>query len=233
MTSKYQDKWTMWHHKECIDGEPSSNNTWIYSAYSKYLAPKSVNVYKRVELFNQCADNVLSNPFDLRIDRLPNKPTPPLSKDEVVGMVSQGLITHDELEANNWNFCNLEYEKEPLSFTGVLTAIKALYQIRNEDRNYFWENKMEETYLLAFYLPLELQYYVKKFSNKKVNLLQILAFYFFVIFCLTKGDKSSRMILYLICKDTKHFLSKIIPEEKWIKDYFEPEHDFVKNLGDK
>lgn len=233
MVSKYQDKYTMWHDKPCKDGEPSSNNPWIYSSYSKYLAPKTVDVYKRIELFNKCADNTLSNPFDLRINRLPNKPYPVLSKDEVVGLVSQGLITCDELEANYWNFCNLEYEKEPLSFSGVLVAIKALWNIRKEHRNYFWENNIQEAYSLAFYLPLELQYYVRRFAKKKPNLLQTLAFYISFINVLTKGDKSSRMILFLICKDMNHFLLKLIPAKKWIRNYFDVNHPFVKNLGVK
>lgn len=233
MKSKYQDKWTMWHDKPCKNGEPSSNNMFIYSAYSQYLAPKTVDTYKRIEVFNKCADNELDNPLDIRINRLPEKQYPPLSADEVVGMTSQGLLSLNELEANYWNFCNLEYEKEPLTVKGVIAAIKSLWKIRKEHRNYFWENDIQETYCLAFYLPLSMQYYVKKLYKKRPNLLQTLAFYINFIYVLTKNEKSVRLITWLMLEDLKHPLLKYVNKNKWVRNYFSEDHDFVKNLGDK
>lgn len=230
MKSKYQDKYTLWHDKPCENEEPSSNNAWIYSAYSQYLAPKTVDTYKRIEAFNKCADNELDNPLDLRINRLPDVQIPPLSKDEVIGLVSQGLISANELEANYWNFCNLDYYKEPLTFGGVFTALKTLWKIRKEDRNYVWENNLQEAYCLSFYLPLSMQYYVKKMYKKKANLLQTVSFYTSAIFAAFFGDKSTKMLNWLMCEDLKHPLLKLMNKEKFVRNYFEAEHPFVKNL---
>jgi len=222
----YQDIYTRYHDKPTTNGSIRSNNGWIYSAYSKYLAPDTMDHEKLVYCYNEC----FRNGSPLKIDRSPNDLYPVLSKDEVIGVVSLALLNDKELEANHWNFCNLEYTPEKLTFKSVFKAIKALYKIRNEHRNYVWENEIVDAYPLAFYLAPFDQYYVKRFYGKSTTLTQTVAFYLNFISTFYKGNKSVRMMLWLQCEDMNHFLLRFIPKNKWVRDYFSPNHPFVKNL---
>ena len=221
----YQDKDTYWHDRECIDGKPRSNNRNIYTAYSKYLTEKSDHIMdsKRKLAFEKCVKSY----SPLKINRLPGKEEPPMSKDEVIGMVSLGYLEIEDLEKSHWNFCNFDdYQPEKLSVINVLRALIKLFQIRKEHRNYFWQNRIKEVYCLTFLLPLWDIYYVKKFNNKKVSKLETVVFYLNALMVIYKGNKSSRMLLWLQLKDMNHFLSKVVPEKKWINNYFEEGHPF-------
>tara|TARA_R110000851_G_scaffold263127_1_gene415628 strand:- start:782 stop:1465 length:684 start_codon:yes stop_codon:yes gene_type:complete len=225
--NKYQDKYTRWHDKPCVNSEPSSNNGWIYTAYSKYLAPETRNFETTLGCFNECVRSY----SPLRIDRSPGQLTPPLSKDEVIGMASLGLLTRSDLDFNHWNFCNLpNFKPEKLTLKSAYRAAKILYKIRKEHRNYMWQNSLTEAYPLAFYLPPEDQYYVIKYYGKKPGILRTIIFYINAVMTIYKGDKSARMMLWLKCEDLSSFLLKFIPKDKWVKDYFSEEHPFVKGL---
>lgn len=226
MTNNYQDKYTMYHDKPTTLGNPSSNNGWIYTSYSKYLAPNTIDKYLINKRFIDCIGDF----YEFRINRLPNKPYPPFSKDELIGCISLGLINIKALESVHWNFCNLDYKKEPLTLRKALKAAKILFDIRNEHRNYVWENNLTDAYCLAFYTPLEVQYYIKKMFGKKPNLFNKAAFYINLISCLTKADKSSRMLMLQMLSDLDHFALKFINKDKWVRDYFPEDHPFVQNL---
>ena len=222
--SNYQDEYTRWH-----DRTKGSNNGFIYSSYSKYLAPHTIDQQKIRECYELC----LRKLSPLKVDRNPHDPYPPISKDEIIGMVSLGLLSRDVLAASHWNICNLEYTPKKLTFRSFYKAAKILYKLRDEHRNYFWENEIKDAYPLAFYLPPELQYYVNKMDGTRPTIIQTIFFYVNYFLTLYKGDKSSRMIYWLICQDMNHFLLRFIPRDKWVRNYFEPEHDFVKNLDKK
>jgi hypothetical protein len=236
--NKYQDKYTRYHDKPVnSDKDPSSNNGWVYSAYAKYLAPNTTDFDAILSCFDKCNR---SKDGSLLVDRSPNDPTPPLSKDEIVGMVSFAQINDIELKKSHWNHCNLEYEKEPLSFKNVTKAVIALLKMNreikklglegSEKRNYVWEKEIKEAYCLAFLLPLQDQYYVNRFYGKSTTLLQKIFFYISLILTLTKGGKSSRMMLWLQLSDLNHWCLRFVPKNKWVRDYFDPNHPFVKGL---
>ena len=226
MSKTYKDKYSRYHDKPCVNGEPSSNNGWIYSAYGRHLAPNTQNHEKLLQCYNEC----LRSDIPLKIDRSPNDKTPPLSKDEIIGLVSLGMVSAAELEASYWNFCNLEYTPEKLNLATIIRAGKVLYAAREEHRNYVWQNEVVEAYPLAFYLPPEDQYYVKKFYGERPSILQVIFFYLNFITVLTKGGKSARMMMWLKLTDLKHWLLRFIPKEKYIRAYFDEEHPFVEEL---
>ena len=222
----YLDKYSRYHDKPCKNGEPSSNNGWIYTAYAKHLA-KDTSSYEQQQIcFNEC----LRSEVPLKVDRSPNDSTPPLSKDEVIGLVSLGFLTAGDLQDSHWNFCNLEYEPKKLTIRSIYKAAKILYSIREEHRNYVWQNEVTDAYPLAFYLPPEDQYYVNKYNNQKVSITQFIIFYINTLIVLTKGGKSARMMLWLKLTDMKHWLLKYVPKEEYVRAYFEEEHPFVKGL---
>jgi hypothetical protein len=230
--SKYQDKNTMWHDRECKNGEPRSNNCWIYSAYSQYYAPNTINESKMVRLYANCT--VDSDSF--KYNRLPGKVEPVFSRDEVMGMLSvmNSHLLYRNLKDNYWNFCNfIEYKKNPLTVKTFLKAVKALFKARNEHRNYLWENRVEDAYPLLFRLPPHDIYYLKKKFGGKPNLLETVSFYADTLQTIYKGEKSPRMIVLFRLKELgSKYLIKLIDEKKYVKDYFTENHPFYVNLID-
>lgn len=223
----FQDRDTFYHDKPTVNGEPSSNNGYIYTAYARYLAPNTVNMHKVLSRYVKCTKSL--NP--VMITRLPGKEEPPFSKDEVVGAVSMGLLTDNELSNSHYNFSSqdIEFERK-LSLKSIFRAVKALYKIRKEHRNYVWKNKIVDAYPLAFRLPPEDIYYVQKFHGKDSGLFNTIMFYLGFLSTYLKGDKSSRMMLFLKLNDLNHPLKRIIPYKKWVRNYFPENHPFVRNL---
>lgn len=223
----YQDKDTCYHDKPVTNGEPSSNNPMIYTAYSKYLAPNTIDRHKLIARFLKCTKSL----DPVKINRHPGVEKPLYSKDEVVGAVSLGLISDSELSKSHYNFCSQDVEFErKLSLKSIYGAVKALWKIRKEHRNYVWENRIIEAYPLSFKLPNWDIYYVQKFSGVTPSLFNTVLFYLNFLSVYIKGDRSSRMMLWLQLEDLKHPFRFIVPKKKWVKDYFEPEHTFVRLL---
>ena len=225
--SKYQDKWTRWHDKPCVNSEPRSNNGWIYTAYAKYLAPNTTDHSKIIACYQGCTRSYTP----LTIDRIPGKYTPPFSKDEVIGCVSLGLLHNQELKNSHYNFCNINKDFDrKLSFKSVYRAIKSLWNIRKEHRNYVWENEVVEAYPLAFRLGPEDIYYVKRMAGEKPTLFETGIAYLNGIMTYLNGNKSARMMLWLKMEDLKHPLLKYIPKKTWVLDYFGEQHPFFESL---
>ena len=225
--SKYQDKDTYWHDRECFNGEPRSNNRNIYTAYAKYLAPGTVENMRILSEYSKCVKTL----SPLKINRLPGKEEPLFSKDEVIGAVSLGLLSNETLSRSYYNFCNQDVEFErKLSLKSVYRAIKALYAIRNEHRNYIWENKVLDGYPLAFRLAPEDIYYVRRMSGKRAGIFNTLVFYANTLLSMYNGNKSAKMLTWLKLADLKHPLLKYIPLKDYVLAYFGPDHTFYHNI---
>lgn len=225
--SKYQDEYSLWHDRPCVDGKPRSNNGWIYTAYSKYLAPGTFDNIKVAARFAKCL--VHANP--LVINRLPYKVEPPMSKDEIIGLRSLGYLSDSRLSESHYNFCNIDANFErKLSLKSIYRAVKALYAIRKEHRNYVWQNKVVEAYPLAFRLPPEDIYYSRKLAGKQAGIFNTIAFYLNTAVTMYNGNKSARMMLFLKLRDLKHPLLRFIPLKKYVLAYFGPQHSFYLNV---
>lgn len=226
LKSQYQDYDTMWHDKKCINGQPRSNNRNIYSSYSKYLAPGTLDMDRVRSAFSDCI--VFRTP--MIINRLPNKMYPMFSKDECIGAFSLGLLDYNMLERSHFNFCNKDFGERKLSLMITLKAIWALWKIRKEHRNYVWENNVYDAYPLAFRLPPEDIYYVKKMSNIRPSILESIVFNINMKMTIKSGNKSARMMLWLKLNDMNHPMKNKIPTKQWVEDYFEESHPFRKEL---
>lgn len=234
----YLDKYTRFHDRLVRgEGDIPSNNGWIYSAYGRHLLPNQGNFELRLQCFNECERGY----FPLRIDRSPNDPTPPMSKDEIIGLVSFGFLTDTDLKRNHWNFCNIDtHFPKKMTFKRFFKSAYALYKMNKEVkklglegsrlRNYVWEKPVPEAFDLAFYLAPWDQYYVLKYREKKPTLFQTIMFYLNFLAVKFKGNKSTRMMLWLQLEDMKHPLLKYIDRDKYVRDYFDEEHPFVKGL---
>jgi hypothetical protein len=227
---QYQDKWTRFHNKPTNGIDYSSNNGWIYSAYAKHLVPDMLDR----DLLKECYGSCIKSANPVMIDRSPGQLTPPFSKDEVLGCVSLGFLKNKQLEKSSYNFCNLPTEfNRRLTFSSFIKAAKILFKIRKEHRNYIWQNRLAEAYSLAFKLPPEDIYYVKKMENKNPGIALTVLFYVNSIFTIFAGGESAKMMLWLKVMDLgiqSSILGNLVMKrhKKWIREYFGNDHIFTK-----
>lgn len=151
--NNYQDKYGRYHHKPCIDGEPSSNNAWLYTAYARKFG-LGINRTQLKNCYTLC--NVYE--FDKKLHyiiRSPRKPLPPMSRDEILGISYLGLLNKSVLVG--WNF-----SPRPIPTFNPLKLIKQLREARGKHRNYFWENNLDQIYRFAFSVPLTDRHFILK-----------------------------------------------------------------------
>lgn len=157
----YYDKYSRLHHKHCKDGEPSSNNSWLYTAYEDKLAPiKSDRLLEIAFCFRQCKQ-VDPETGRLYLIRSPCKDLPPMSRDEILGLAQLGFLKPKHLQ--DWNFSPYPIPKfNPIKLVQQLWQLSpdlhsdgtGGYELVYKHRNYFWENKLDQIYRFAFSVPL-------------------------------------------------------------------------------
>ena len=139
--NNYIDQYGRYHDRPVTASNPiPSNNGWIYTAYADKVG-LPVDDYK----LRYCVD--LSTQGDDVIWRSPGDPTPPMSRDEILGLVSLELIATPK----DWNFS--PYPIPKFSLKKLIPQLKLLYEHRKE-RNYFWQNNLDQIYRFAFSVPL-------------------------------------------------------------------------------
>lgn len=142
----YQDEWGRWHDKPCIDGKPSSNNGWVYTAYAGKLGYQ-INMGQMRDCARQCLIKVHCEDRWV-FTRSPGKQTPPMSRDEILGLVYLGVLGFKE---DNWNFCPYNIPK-----FNLFKTLGALWRMRKAHRNTLWEGKGEpHLFRFAFSVPLQ------------------------------------------------------------------------------
>lgn len=179
----YQDKWGRFHHKPCKNGEPSSNNGWLYTAFAvKVGLPVYADLLE--ECFDKCVEyDPISHSAEL--SRSPDKTNPPISRDEILGMTALGLLKQEHL--NGWNFSPF-----PLPAFSAVKLLKQLWELRpsfsryvtylgdeegdypklfgyhiiTPHRNYFWKNNLDQLYRFAFSVPVQDRYFILKTWGK-------------------------------------------------------------------
>jgi hypothetical protein len=149
----YLDKWGRVHHKPCIDGEPSSNNGWLYTAYAAKLGILVSNIQLSL-CMSKC--RIPGNPPHLI--RSPNKELPPMSRDEILGLSHLGLLQPEDLD--NWN-----YSPYPIPKFNLVKLVQQLWDLRpslKRHRNYFWQNNLDQMFRFAFSVPLTDRHFLLK-----------------------------------------------------------------------
>ena len=219
----------MFHDKPVeFDMEPSSNNGWIYTAYAKMLDKSLVDVPSLCITYLKC-----NNPTGLFIyDRLPGDSTPPMSRDELIGMHYLGLESHVKLMDNNYLIC----DSFVLKFS-TWQALKALWKIRNEHMNTVWKNDIYEAWRLAFKILPHDRYYFKKTDKLSSNILEFIMFQLYAFTTIIKksdatGKVSAKNILYLQLKHlNSKFWIRFIDMKFNFKWYFKESHFFYSLIS--
>lgn len=152
--NNYQDKYGRFHHKPVTEKDlVPSNNGWIYTAYAEKVGIK-LNYFQLQECFKGCLIQ-LSGRFEIL--RSPGKSLPPISRDEILGLVHLGLLKPGHL--NGWNYSPFPLPK--FSLFKLIPQLVQLYKNRH-DRNYFWKNNLDQIYRFAFSVPLVDRHYINQ-----------------------------------------------------------------------
>lgn len=222
MKSKYQDNLGYWHDTTDAD----SNNRWIYTAIGKHLGFGAPDTIIRDQI------TCFSDSQHFWMDRWEGQEAPPISRDEMLAMIS--LLRNKNLLflLEHYNF-NMSYHGDK----SLWVAIKALWKIRNEHRNYAWKNNITEAYRLAFQLLPHDRYCIKKAYGKRATALECVMFHLYFITTLLKrntstGNISAKNVLWVQLRDiNSKWLIKLVNYKKNIVDYFGDEHDFSKKIN--
>lgn len=166
MNNNYIDVYGRYHHKPVTEIKPiPSNNGWIYTAYAKKLG-LPVDQFKTRNCFTQC-----TNIMDRKILRSPGKELPPISRDEILGLSYLGYLI--PIYMNGFNFSPRPLPKfNAIKF--VTQGIKLL--INRNDRNYFWENNLDQFYRFSFSAPFSDRYFLIQNGSVKANIFSMLIY---------------------------------------------------------
>lgn len=244
-TMSFQDKWSRWHDKPCINGEPKSNNGWIYSAYADILG-LPVNRVKLYECYNKSRANY---PQTWPLHRSPGKGLPPMSRDEILGLDYFNMLWTTELEMiRHWQFCDLPgFKATPLWKMNWIIAIWCLLKMafaqlvmkvwwndNNEDdapewfretahRNAIWDESYKALWPLAFRLMPQDTWYMLKRGGWKVSWLHNQYAWWSMKRTIKRGDASGVLIVWLKLNKlgmTDHPLYQKIDLKKAVGEYF-------------
>lgn len=185
--NNYQDQWSRYHDKPTDGVNHSSNNGWIYTAYAQ-KAGLQVDDYKINDCYDKCLFLKTKTTFGL--NRSPRKTTPPISRDEILGMAALNQLPY--FHVYNWNF-----SPYPLPKFSLIKLVKQLWELRPglyktyrdiipsipkyslsfKHRNYFWQNNLNQLYRLAFSVPLSDRHFILKKWGKFSYLNPVHLFY--------------------------------------------------------
>lgn len=217
----YICKYGLYHDKPVKDGEPSSNNGWIYTAYAKALGfPLPINI-DYDSLFMDCKTEESSNFIR---NRLPKKEEPPVSRDEIIGMhVMANDVCFLLGNLYSWYLVKRVWEKY-----SIIQSIKALWKIRKKHRNYVWKNKVYPAYKLAFKLMPHDRYFIKSTSmHFRSNLYEWCMFQLYAFSTIVQRNISAKNILWLQLEMLNSiFWIRFINQPKNFKKYFPADHPF-------
>ena len=220
--SKYVCKYGLYHDREVKNGEPSSNNGWIYTAYANRLG---LDINRDQIYATQCNCFILPGLHPIYMfSRLPGKLYPPLSRDEVLGMASLGF---DVMIYYGWYMYKMDWKPD------YIKAIKTLWRIRKEHRNNVWEQHHYEAFPLAFKLWHHDRYYINSiFPKRKPTIFQWIMFQLYVISTILQNNISAKNVCLLQLEDlNSRWWIRFFDKKKQYAEYFSEDHIFNNRRG--
>lgn len=185
--NNYFDKWGRIHNKPVTESNPvPTNNGWIYTAYLAKTGYQ-VDLMNLVECFRLCKKKDAESRHEYLI-RSPNKETPPISRDEILGLAALGLLKKYHIP--NWKFSPYKIPSFNLP-----KLIKQLKEVKGQHRNYFWLNKLDQMYRFAFSVPLQDRAFILECFGEKRSIRYF--FYKTIAFLDSKFSKPKNGIHWL------------------------------------
>ena len=223
----YRCKYGLYHHKPVTNDMPSSNNGWIYTAYAKRLGLKVPSAddlgILAIKSMNNTQEGFWTN-------RLPDMQDPVISHDEILGMLSLGVISDRHLELRNWSMTTVSDSKY-----SIIEQIKGLWSLRGQHRTYVHRHPVEAAYPIVFKLGPHIRYYAKKLNGKRPSILEWAAFNAGIFLDLVQPSAwaSTHNLSTLMLEDLESkFWIKFYNKKKNYDDYFQDGHVFREKLNE-
>jgi hypothetical protein len=237
--SIYQDKYSLWHDKPCVNGEPKSNNWATYSLYAHILG-LPLDRTKMGNYFDRCVVNL--DRSNITIYRHPGKKEPPYSADEVIGAYGLSLIPYDTLKGNYFVF---QGKGKPLSSQTLIDCLKGMFELavhininiflskkkKLKMRNIFWERKVTKLYQVAYRLHPAYVRAIKHIEGISAHREEREIFNFYAKMVKDGDDYSQKNLLWaLYTMMGKHKDAKKLDPINNFERYFSKEHDLAKAM---
>lgn len=224
--NRYQDEFGIYHDKA---GNISGNGV-LYSAYALQLGLYSPeDIFKVGSMFPELVsqDEVLNLIYTKRY--FDNEA--PDSLDNLVGFIRWDTLSYRDYEKAGWYFRGSKDSYKQYSwFQFIKTSWKYRKQLK-EDRNYFHENDLPEIGKLAYWIPWQYRYYMKRRRGESAGLIETVAFYTHVLFTSRIKKTSPKNIAVLMLEDLgSKCLIKLFNKKRQYKEYFGEEHPFYKEV---
>ena len=220
----WTDEFGRWHDKPTNGERPSSNNGYIYTAYAK-------NLELTIDLtsIRHCFQNSVLDIGSVKFTRHPAKwltsDTPPPSRDEVLGLISLGLLDVTYLKKNEWCF---EIRGKKIDRLDWFKVILEMLQLSQEHRNEVWRGNYPNASQLAFRLGFHDIFYAKAMIGIPTSVEEEMIWSYYVDDMKHSRDWSAKNVCIMQMEDLELDISKMSKKNSY-KKYFKEGHPFVKS----
>lgn len=224
----YQDKHSFYHDK----ANKISGNGVLYSAYALQeglYCPEEEFIVRMLlhELIIKSGDSIITKRY---FDN--DKPD---SIDNTIGFARFDAIDCKDYERNGWYFRGSKADYAKYSW---FQFIKTAFKYRKEllaDRNYFRDNNLPEIGKLAYWIPFQYRYYIKRRQGHETSVVDTICFYLhciFTSFIKDEGKKTSPKNLVVLMLESlgSKVLIKLFNKKKQYSEYFTEDHPLYKAL---
>tara|TARA_B100000508_G_scaffold55003_1_gene42581 strand:+ start:1717 stop:2391 length:675 start_codon:yes stop_codon:yes gene_type:complete len=219
----WTDAYGRWHDKPTDGDRPSSNNGYIYSAYAHKL-----DLLKNISSINECYQKSIVNINNVNFNRHPDiwqtENTAPPSRDEVIGLISLGLLNANYLKNNHWCFW---IDGKPLEDIDWFNTIIEMLKLAGKHRNEVWTGEYPDAKQLAFRLNFHDRFYVKYMAGMKTTTEEEMLWSYYVDDMKKTNNWSAKNICILQMSDIGLDISHMNKPKSYNK-YFQKEHPFLK-----
>lgn len=232
--NNYKCKYSLYHDKPVKNNEPSSNNGWLYTSMAMLLGVQELDMVHFMQLrdtYNECLNTNMNRLYF--INRLPNKAHPPISRDEVIGLTFLGSNLPHILMHNKWYM----FRTHKIIWHGLIDQLRAIWSMRNEHRNYFWQNGVDAAYPIAMRIWWHDRYYMKKVMAIRPTIFEFICFYIYAFSIVKSGSAGEKNLLTIQLADVAskgswlaESLLNNIDVRANIREYFGTDHIFYKKM---
>jgi len=218
----YICKYGLWHHKPVKNGEPSSNNGWIYTAIARHLGlVDKEDYYSLLSVYQDCKGK-----GDFTLERFPDYAgVPPISRDEIIGMRSLEFLPIELLTENKWSFLSERKKYE----VGFIRIAKALWYLKDKHRNEIWQKPVKDAWSVGFKIWHHDRHHLLISSFRLTTVFNFIMFNLYALITLLRNDSAEKNLLWVQLMDLKSsFWIRFINVEKDLLDVFGPDHPFYQ-----
>ncbi|MFT5519629.1 MAG: hypothetical protein ACI9IA_000212 [Enterobacterales bacterium] len=219
--NNYRDSLGFWHDSDMVE----SQNVFIYTAYAKNLG---LDIPDKFDLFRFFNGSTHNTQYGFWVNRKPNLSDPVISHDEIIGMISLGIIDSHYLEDKNWSTTTFTFRD-----FSIIKQLRAVWSLKGKHRTYVHREEIIEAYPIVFKLLPHIKYYAKKMTGVRTTHVEYLAFHISILLDIFQSSawSSTHNLATLMLEDlNSKFLINFYDKKSNYLDYFKAEHDFVKAL---